>query len=140
VWAATTAKRDGKPPAPRAGSLVPVIASVVVAPDAILLSAIDAADETVGFAAIQASTVMRAELRYLGVRPDVWGQGIAASLLCELTVVLRVRGFTSAELWVYEHNTAAVSLYQRLGWRALGSTRVHPRTRKTERQYMIDFN
>jgi GNAT superfamily N-acetyltransferase len=53
--------------------------------------------------------------------------------LDELARVLRLRGCTGAELWVYEDNDPAVALYQKLGWRFDGPTRTHPRSGRTER-------
>ncbi len=79
----------------------------------------------------------RAEVRYLGVRPDLWGQGIAERLLRELRAQLATSGYTHAELSVYTDNIRAITLYERQGWLPAGDPVIHPRTGKPEQRYEL---
>lgn len=140
IWAEATAARDGDPDVAPLALARAVISSVVERqPGAMLLMAVGAGSQPVGFAALERSATVRAELRYLGVSPSAWGQGIAARLLTELAHILPDHGFDSAELWVYEDNYRAIALYQRLGWRSGDVTRTHQRSGRSERHYLLEF-
>jgi GNAT superfamily N-acetyltransferase len=51
-------------------------------------------------------------LRHLGVRPELWGQGLARSAVERATGVRR--------LWVLRETTRARGFYEYLGWRPTG--------------------
>jgi GNAT superfamily N-acetyltransferase len=72
-----------------------------------------------GFAAIDPPW-----LEAIYVRPNAWGTGLAAALHDAAVAELRTRGVTRARLWVLEGNGRARQFYERLGWRADGTTRV----------------
>jgi GNAT superfamily N-acetyltransferase len=55
-------------------------------------------------------------LRHLGVRPEVWGQGLARSAV-ERAVS---RTDTLRRLWVLRENDRARGLYEHLGWAPTG--------------------
>jgi RimJ/RimL family protein N-acetyltransferase len=62
-------------------------------------------------------------LRHLAVHPDLWGQGLATTLVRRALHDMRVDGTTTAELWCLEQNHRARRLYQHLGWRATSDVR-----------------
>ncbi len=77
-----------------------------------------------------------AQLSYLGVRPHLWGQGIAERLLLELRSRLKAAGFTRAELAVYVENVRATA--RTSAWDGGRVARRHdPRTRKPEQRYEL---
>ncbi len=51
-------------------------------------------------------------LRHLGVRPELWGRGLARAAVERATGVRR--------LWVLRENTRARAFYEHLGWAATG--------------------
>jgi ribosomal protein S18 acetylase RimI-like enzyme len=55
-------------------------------------------------------------LARLYVSPDRWGCGIGRQLYEAAVDALRAARFTSATLWVLEHDLRARSWYERLGW------------------------
>jgi ribosomal protein S18 acetylase RimI-like enzyme len=141
IWAQATAARDGQREVAGLDISRPIILEVLDRSDrALLLVARTAGHGTTGFAVtepLRGSSPTRAEVRYLGVRPDQWGQGIAERLLGELRLRLAASGFTHAELAVYASNTRAVGLYQRQGWQPVGDPVPHPRTGKPEQRYEL---
>jgi ribosomal protein S18 acetylase RimI-like enzyme len=141
IWAETTAARDGDDQVPGLDVARPVIQGVLDrSPRSFLLIARSADGTATGFAAtepLRSVNETRAQLSYLGVRPHLWGQGIAERLLLELRSRLKAAGFTRAELAVYVENVRATALYERLGWRARGAPTPHPRTRKPEQRYEL---
>lgn len=140
LWAEATAARDGDPdPGPTEVGRRRITEVLESSPDAILLTALDGDDEPVGFAAVAPAGEKRGELHYVGVKPSMWSRGIGARLLDELALVLRSRGCTHAELWVYEDNPPAVALYEKAGWRLDGPVRTHPRSGRTERHYELEL-
>lgn len=56
------------------------------------------------------------ELSAVCTHPDFLGRGYAAALMSLVTRAILDRGET-AFLHVYDHNTRAIALYERLGWR-----------------------
>jgi GNAT superfamily N-acetyltransferase len=72
-----------------------------------------------GFAAIDAPW-----LEAIYVRPSGWGTGLAVTLHDAAVSELRARGVTRARLWVLEENGRARRFYERLGWRADGTSRI----------------
>lgn len=141
IWAETTAARDGDDKVPGLDVARPVIQGVLDrSPRSFLLIARSADGTATGFAAtepLRSVNETGAQLSYLGVRPHLWGQGIAERLLLELRSRLKAAGFTRAELAVYVENVRATALYERLGWRACGAPTPHPRTRKPEQRYEL---
>jgi GNAT superfamily N-acetyltransferase len=63
-------------------------------------------------------------LEALYLRPDAWGTGLAVVLHDLAVAELRARGVSEARLWVLERNARARRFYERLGWRADGTSRV----------------
>lgn len=105
-----------------------------------LLLALDQDSRVVGFAATEplfAANGGTAELRYLGVRPEVWGGGVAAQLMGTLRDSLREVGFRRAQLAVYVDNVRAAALYERLGWSRQGCAVPHPRSGRLEQRYQL---
>lgn len=62
-------------------------------------------------------TKTRAEVDSIAVAPAHRGQGIAVALLTRVISQLRRRGFKAVSLNVRPENTAAIRLYQKLGFR-----------------------
>lgn len=56
------------------------------------------------------------EMVGLYVAPGKWGLGAGTALMTAGGSELATRGFTEAVLWVFEKNTRAQLLYERLGW------------------------
>jgi ribosomal protein S18 acetylase RimI-like enzyme len=141
IWALATTARDGADTAPGLDVARPVIQGVLDrSPRSFLLIARSADGAATGFAAIEprpGGDEAGAQVSYLGVRPRLWGQGIAERLLQELRARLKAAGFTHAELAVYVENVRAIALYERAGWRACGVPTAHPRTGKPEQWYEL---
>jgi ribosomal protein S18 acetylase RimI-like enzyme len=109
-------------------------------PQAFLLIAWAADGTAAGFAAIEPvaeSSETIAQVNYIGVRPQLWGQGIGETLLLETLRRLKAAGYIRVELSVYLDNRKAVALYERLGWRPVGRPAPHPRTGKPEQRYEL---
>ncbi len=62
----------------------------------------------------------------LYVGPEAQERGIGTRLLSAAVDRLASRGFTRASLWVFEANGRARAFYERMGWRADGTSRVEP--------------
>ena len=78
-----------------------------------------------------------AELRYVGVQPQLWGTGLGRRVVQHMCAELAADGFGEAWLLVYVDNSPAVSLYQQLGWRPQGTPVPHARTGKPEQRYRL---
>jgi ribosomal protein S18 acetylase RimI-like enzyme len=141
IWAEATAFRDGDADVAPLEEARPLIQSAVEAsPDALLLIAVAGDRAAVGFAACEpvgAAHDRRAELRYLGVRPDAWGTAVATRLLAAVRDQLRERGFVEAELWVNQENRRAIDLYRRAAWQPSAETRVNPRSGRLMQRYVV---
>ncbi|HEX6523918.1 MAG TPA: N-acetyltransferase [Streptosporangiaceae bacterium] len=141
IWAEATAARDRRDQVPPLEDSRPVIQSVLDrSPRAFLLIARSPGGTADGFAAIEpgpGGIETTAQVTYLGVRPQRWGQRIGEKLLLETLQRLKAGGYTSAELSVYVDNHRATALYERLGWRAIGLPSAHPRTGKPEQRYEL---
>jgi ribosomal protein S18 acetylase RimI-like enzyme len=141
IWAEATAAREGDDEVPGLDVARPVIQAVLDrSPRSFLLIARSADGTVAGFAAVEPPAGVDeagAQVSYLGVRPQMWGRGIAERLLQELRVRLKAAGFTHAELAVYVENVRATALYERLGWQARGAPTPHPGTRKPEQRYEL---
>jgi ribosomal protein S18 acetylase RimI-like enzyme len=141
IWAEATAARDGDDSVAGLDVARPVIQRVLDrSPGSFLLIARSGEGDATGFAAIEplkstGKTV--AQVSYLGVRPQAWGQGIAERLLLDLRSRLKAAGFTHAELFVYVENVRAARLYERTGWLPRGAPTPHPRTLKPEQRYEL---
>jgi ribosomal protein S18 acetylase RimI-like enzyme len=141
IWAEATAARDTDIEVPGLELSRPVIEQVLNrSRRSRLLIARSTEGIAMGFAATEphlGDDQSVAELRYLGVLPSAWGQGVGETLLRELEAVLRATGFTRAVLSVYTDNTRAIALYARLGWTLRGQPQPHPRTGKPEQGYEL---
>ena len=62
----------------------------------------------------------------LYVAPEAQERGIGTRLLSAAVDRLTSRGFTEASLWVFEANARGRAFYERMGWRADGTSRVEP--------------
>lgn len=76
-------------------------------------------------------------MRYLEVRPEVWGKGVAGTLLKPLRRISPDRAFTPAELYVYTDNERAVQTYRRNGWEPQPEVRRHPFSGQPEQRYAL---
>ena len=141
IWAAATTIPDGHDTTPGLDVSRPVIQGVLDrSPRAFLLIARSADGTAAGFAAIEPvaeSSETAAQVSYIGVRPQLWGQGIGEALLLETLRRLKAAGYARVELSVYPDNRKAVALYERLGWRPVGRPAPHPRTGKPEQRYEL---
>jgi ribosomal protein S18 acetylase RimI-like enzyme len=140
IWAEATAARDGLRTVADLSVSRPVIEAVLDhSAHSFVLVARAEDGSAVGFAAVQAAEggLSSAEVRYLGVRPGSWGQGVGERLLRELRSRLAATGHRRAELLVYVDNERAIVLYERLGWRARGAPVPHPLTGKPEQRYEL---
>ncbi len=82
------------------------------------------------------------EIYAIYLEPDVIGTGAGRELFSRAMGVLRVRGFTTATLWVLEANERARRFYEAAGWRPDGSVtdeRIDCQNLPTIR-YQIDFD
>jgi ribosomal protein S18 acetylase RimI-like enzyme len=86
---------------------------------------------------VAGTTGTRAQVSFLGVRPSMWGCGVAQLLLRQMRSRLANAGYTRAELLVYVSNERAVTLYERLGWMPAGAPTPHRRTGKPEQRYEL---
>ena len=150
IWAEATAARDGDPkiaPLEVARPLIEAALSGSAESLLLIARAGHAAHAShaahagaVGFAAsapVGAGHERRAEVRYLGVRPDAWGGGVARQLLHAIAEQLRGLGFVEAELWVNQDNPRAIALYRRAGWRRAPEIRVNPRSGRLMERYVL---
>lgn len=146
IWAEATAARDGRSEIAGLADSLPVVEAVLDrSPQAFVLLAQADGGVAAGFAAVEpiavesatGTTGARAEVRYLGVRPDMWGRGVGQLLLGQVQSRLAAAGYTHAELSVYVTNVRAVALYARLGWQLVGAPSAHPRTGKPEQRYEL---
>jgi RimJ/RimL family protein N-acetyltransferase len=65
------------------------------------------------------------EVMTIYLDPTVWGRSLGATLLEAATRELAAAGIETATLWVLETNSRARRFYERLGWRADGTTKLH---------------
>lgn len=139
IWAHATARRDGdRNVAPLRDARALIDAILDSSPAAMLLVATDEVDDaTVGFAVISPDAHGDAEVRYLGVWPEAWGQGVATNLLQAMPAFLTAAGFTNAVLSVYVDNARAVAAYLRAGWEPTGDRSRHPRTGRVQERYRV---
>lgn len=143
IWAETTAARDGEGDIAPLEVARPLIQAVLdSSPRSVLLVA-DDGGETIGFAAMEPWAQARedeaiAEIRYVGVSPRAWGEGVGRQLMAAIPDVLASAGYAQAVLMVYIDNTPAVRLYEGLGWRAQGPPAPHPRSGKLEQLYVLN--
>jgi ribosomal protein S18 acetylase RimI-like enzyme len=141
VWAAATAARDElATPASLADAREPILAALGD-PGAMAVLAVD--DDVVAFAVATTaspSDEREAEVRFVGVAPSRWREGLGARVMASLVAALRGRGYEAARLLVYVDNAAAIALYERCGWRAAGEPpSVHPRSGRLEQRYRLEL-
>jgi ribosomal protein S18 acetylase RimI-like enzyme len=90
------------------------------APPNILLVAVDADDEVVGFTAAHPQD---GEMFLLFVHPEHAGRGVGRQLLDAAHDALRAAGCCSAFLYTHEENERALAVYEAAGYRRDGSVR-----------------
>lgn len=138
IWAAATAARDGDPDVGTLEESRPLIEAALAEPQSALVLLILRRAEVVAFASVEpGSADGEAKIRYLAVRPDVWGRGLGSALMGALPERLRELGFESARLSVYADNPRAVTLYESAGWQATGAIGVHPKSGRRERYFEL---
>ena len=134
IWAASTARRDGKPEAAPVESALPIIERGLGTPGSTLHLASRGA-EAAGFAVV----VPRDEgfeILYLGVDPSAWGAGVAGRLLRDVTDHAVETARTEVDLWVYDDNTRAVDVYRRHGWLETDEVRIHVTSGRREQRFV----
>jgi ribosomal protein S18 acetylase RimI-like enzyme len=141
VWAAATAARDGHSrPAALEVARLPILA-VTSRPDFVLVVAV--AERIVAFALALSATTDRlrdADVRFVAVAPDHWGEGLGAQVLARLVERLTCLGHDSAQLLVYTDNIPAIRLYERLGWVAVDEPpSPHPGSGRLEGRYRLSL-
>ena len=67
-----------------------------------------------------------AHLSSIAVRFDLWGEGIARTLLAHAHAHLRQHGYKVVECWTEADNTRSIRLYERDGWTRRDERRWHP--------------
>lgn len=60
----------------------------------------------------------------VAVRPDRWGGGLGEVVLSVVQDEARRHGFTAAQLWTQDSNARGRRLYERMGWKPSGRTKV----------------
>ena len=138
VWARATAKRDGKREIPPLQAARDVLLDSLQKERSTFVVATEEG-EVLGFATAEPAASRRvAEVRYVGVDPEHWGDGVGKAVLARLAVELAFAGFGSAQLLVYADNVAARRLYERMGWHwDRQRPSIHPRTGKPEVRYRL---
>lgn len=142
IWAEATAHRDRDSNVASLAESRKIIESVIDSSSrSFLLLALDHQHEVNGFAAVEPAVIdsqLVAELRYFGVRPGVWGTGVASGLVRDLPARILAAGFDRGALQVYTDNGRAVALYAKSGWQPVGEPTPHLRSGKLEQRYMLD--
>jgi GNAT superfamily N-acetyltransferase len=69
-----------------------------------------------------------AELVAMYVQPGHWRQGAGAALMNAAIERLSGLPYTEAVLWTFEENERAVAFYERFGWKADGTEKIHERS------------
>lgn len=132
IWARATARRDGLSEPVPAERKLPGLRAALAAPRASLHIA--TRDRLpVGFLVLVPSDPSL-ELRYLGVAPCAWGEGVAARLLAHAARVAEAGGFDTAELWVLAENERAIAVYTRAGWVLTTDVKSQIDTRRIEQR------
>jgi ribosomal protein S18 acetylase RimI-like enzyme len=141
IWAEATAFRDGESEIAGLADSLPILEAVLDrSPQAFVLLAHADDGVAAGFVAVEpvsGTTGTRARVSFLGVRPSMWGCGVAQLLLRQMRSRLANADYTRAELLVYVANERAVRLYERLGWMPVGAPTPHRRTGKPEQRYEL---
>jgi ribosomal protein S18 acetylase RimI-like enzyme len=141
IWAEATAFRDGESDVADLADSLPILEAVLDrSPQSFVLLAQADGGVVTGFVAVEpvaGTTSSRAQVSFLGVRPSMWGRGVAQLLLRQVRSRLANAGYIRAELLVYVTNVRAVALYERLGWKPVGTPTPHPRTGMPEQRYEL---
>jgi GNAT superfamily N-acetyltransferase len=66
-----------------------------------------------------------AELVAIYVEPAQWGKGVGAALIAAAEEEALARGYAQMSLWTFAENDRARGFYERRGWRADGSEKLH---------------
>ncbi len=65
-----------------------------------------------------------AHLSIVAVLPDRWGRGIATALMRAAIGEATAAGFTHVQLWVADANRRALALYEKLGFKYAGESKL----------------
>lgn len=76
-----------------------------------------------------------AELVALYVDPEHWSKGVGDALMRAALERLGDLPYTEVVLWTFKGNDRAITFYERRGWRADGSERMHPRAQALSARY-----
>lgn len=133
IWAHATAHRDGDPDVATVEEALPVI-DRALSPDGASLHLAETAGGALGFVVLEPHGPA-VEVVYLGVDPHAWGAGVGGALVAAASEHAAATGASRLELWVYEDNERAVSLYRRTGWQQTGDVRTHRISHRLERRY-----
>ena len=140
VWARATAKRNGKAEIPPLNAAKEVVLESLGQKRSTFVVA-ENEGVVIGFATAEPTTSLRvAEVRFVGVEPDLWGFGVGGMVISRMADELASAGFHSAQLLVYADNEAARRLYERTGWTwDEQEPSIHPRTGKPEVRYRLSL-
>jgi GNAT superfamily N-acetyltransferase len=76
-----------------------------------------------------------AELVAMYVDPERWRQGVGDALMGAAMERLSGLPYTDAILWTFKENARAIAFYERHGWRADGTEKLHSRTGEPAARY-----
>ncbi|MGP9784575.1 GNAT family N-acetyltransferase [Glutamicibacter sp. AOP12-B1-11] len=114
IWARATAVRDQRPEPLTGEEKILGIQRRLQLEGAKLLVA-NRKDSCVGFA-LFAPHEESLEIFYLAATPEVWGSGVASSLLVAVEEYAKSIGRAALELWVIDDNSRALAVYEGSGF------------------------
>lgn len=76
-----------------------------------------------------------AELVAMYVDPEHWREGVGNALMDTAFERLAGLPYEEAVLWTFKENARAIAFYERHGWRADGSEKIHARTGEPATRY-----
>jgi ribosomal protein S18 acetylase RimI-like enzyme len=78
------------------------------------------------------------EISSIYINPSLLGTGLSAMLFSKGLVYLSKAGYKTVALWVLEQNSVAIGFYEKFGFHADGSVKVHPKTGLKEFRYVSE--
>jgi ribosomal-protein-alanine N-acetyltransferase len=100
-----------------------------------LLTFADPDDGVIGYAVLWC-IMDQGELANIAIRPGLRGKGLGARLLAEVVEICRRKSVKSLYLEVRESNLAAISLYERFGFRDVGRRKDYYRNPREDARVM----